>query len=93
MYRYYRPLYTIHVADRWKTQEVQLASGQSIYDFLSTSTDTNMNSIDDVLMGYYLSRDDDQFLFNLEPSWYYLESGSWVRVSPDLLGGAKFGLE
>ncbi|WP_277584066.1 YycH family regulatory protein [Psychrobacillus antarcticus] len=93
VYRYYRPLYTIHVADRLKTQEVQLASGQSIYDFLSTSTDTNMNSIDDVLMGYYLSRDDDQFLFNLEPCWYYLESGSWVRVSPELLGGAKFGLE
>lgn len=93
VYRYYRPFYTLDVPIPWETREVQLVSGQSIYDFLSTATDINVSSIDDVVIGYYLSRDDGQSLFNLEPSWYYLESGSWVRVSPELLGGAKFGLE
>ncbi|SDN85860.1 Two-component signal transduction system YycFG, regulatory protein YycH [Psychrobacillus sp. OK028] len=93
VYRYYRPFYTLDVPFPLKTRQVQLASGQSIYDFLSTATDINMNSIDDVMIGFYLSRDDDQSLFNLEPSWYYQESGSWIRISPELLGGAKFGLE
>ncbi|WP_419960466.1 YycH family regulatory protein [Psychrobacillus sp. BM2] len=93
VYRYYRPFYTLDVAIPLGTREVAMTSGQAIYDFLSTTTDVNTSSIDDIVIGYYLSRVDDQSLFNLEPSWYYLESGSWVRVSPDLLGGAKFGLE
>ena len=93
VYRYIRPFYTLDVAIPLKTREVQLASGQSIYDFLSTVTDINTSSIDDIVVGYYLSRDENKPHFILEPSWYYLESGSWVRVSPELLGGTKFGLE
>ena len=93
VYRYYRPFYTLNVALRLKTREEQVAPGQSVYDFLSSATDIKVNSIDDIVIGYHLSRDDDQSLFNLEPSWYYLESGSWIRISPELLGGAKFGLE
>jgi regulatory protein YycH of two-component signal transduction system YycFG len=93
VYRYFRPYYSLNVAIPLGTREVAMTSGQAIYNFLSTKTDVNISSIDDLVIGYYLSRDDDQSLFNLEPSWYYLESGSWVRVSPDLLGGAKFGLE
>ena len=93
VYRYFRPIYSLDASIPYETREVQIAPGQTIYDFLSTATDINMDSIDDIVIGYYLSRDDDLSLFNLEPSWYYLESGIWVRVSPDLLGGAKFGLE
>ena len=93
VYKYIRPLYTLKGAIPFETREVQLASGQSIYDFLSTATEINMDAIDDVVIGYYLSRDENKEHFNLEPSWYYLQSGSWIRISPELLGGAKFGLE
>lgn len=93
VFRYNRPFYTLDVGIPLETREVQLASGQSIFDFLATATDINVSSIDDVVIGFNLSRDDDKSLIDLEPSWYYLESGSWVRISPDLLGGAKLGLE
>ncbi|MCZ8533737.1 Two-component signal transduction system YycFG, regulatory protein YycH [Paenisporosarcina quisquiliarum] len=93
VHQYMRPLYTLTAAVPLKTREVQLASGQSIYDFLSTATDTDTSTIDDVVIGYYLSRDETESQFNLEPSWYYVESGSWIRISPELLGGAKYGLE
>lgn len=93
VHQYMRPLYTLTAAVPLKTREVQLTSGQSIYDFLSTATDTDTSTIDDVVIGYYLSRDETESQFNLEPSWYYVESGSWIRISPELLGGAKYGLE
>lgn len=93
VYQYLRPRYTLDVPVPLETREVRVASGQSIYDFLSTATDINLSNIDDVVNAYYLSQDENQSHFNLEPSWYYLESGSWIRISPELLGGAKFGLE
>lgn len=93
VYQYYHPLYTLAAAVPFKTREVELASGQSVYDFLSNATDINTDTIDDVIIGYYLSRDETQPHFNLEPSWYYLESGSWIPISPELLGGMKYGLE
>ena len=93
VYKYIRPLYTLTGAVPFKTREVQLASGQSVYDFLSTATDINTSGIDDIVIAYYLSRDETEPHFNLEPSWYYLESGSWIRISPELLGGTKYGLE
>ena len=93
VHQYIRPLYTLTAAVPLKTREVQLASGQSIYDFLSTATDINMSTIDDVVVAYDLTRDETESQFILEPSWYYLESGAWIRISPELLGGAKYGLE
>ena len=46
------------------------------------------STIVDIVAGYYLSRDDNQPILSLEPSWYYLVNGSWIRLAPDLLGGA-----
>lgn len=94
VYQYLRPLYTLNVAIPFETREVKVASGQSIYNFLSTATDINLSNIDDIITVYYLSQSENQSShFTLEPAWYYLESGSWILISPDLLGGEKFGLE
>ena len=53
----------------------------------------NPSTVKELAMGYYLTRDDEKDLFNLEPSWFYLSEGVWNRLSPDALGGGIFGLE
>ncbi|MDF2067486.1 two-component system activity regulator YycH [Bacillus sp. Cr_A10] len=93
VYRYNRPYYTLNESARIKTREVPLSSGQATYDLISTISNINMSSVDEILVGYNLTRDDEQPLLNLEPSWYYLINGQWNRVSPELLGGGKYGLE
>ncbi|WP_391118701.1 YycH family regulatory protein [Psychrobacillus sp. L3] len=93
VYRYIRPYYTLTDSSPFKTRKMQLPSGQVTYDLMSTIPDLKMSSVDDMVVSYYLSQDDQQPLLNLEPSWYYLSKGLWVRVSPEILGGGKFGLE
>ncbi len=93
VYRYIRPYYTLNVATPAKKRDVQLKSGQDIYDLIHSLSDKKVSSIDDIAIGYNLSQDDQPKVLNLEPSWYYLANGSWTRVTPELLGGGKFGLE
>ena len=93
VYRYIRPYYTFSNSTPIKRNTVQLPSGQATYDLISTLSGLNMASVDDIVLGYYLTQDDQQLSLNLEPSWYYLLNGSWVRVSPELLGGGNIGLE
>ncbi|MEI4771007.1 two-component system activity regulator YycH [Psychrobacillus sp. FJAT-51614] len=93
VYRYNRPYYTLNESTPIKTRDVPLSSGQATYDLISTISDINMSSVDEILVGYNLSKDDEQPLLNLEPSWYYLINGSWKQVSPELLGGGNYGLE
>ncbi|MFJ5771947.1 YycH family regulatory protein [Psychrobacillus sp. NPDC093180] len=91
VYRYIRPYFAI--ADASKQRDIQLRSGQDIYDLIHALHENKVLSIDDIAIGYNLSRNGQQRLMNLEPSWYYLSNGSWTRITPELLGGGKFGLE
>ncbi|WP_166462416.1 YycH family regulatory protein [Psychrobacillus vulpis] len=91
VYRYIRPYYMLNGSSSIKTSHVQLPSGQSTYDLISKIPDASL--IEDIIICYYLSRDDHQDLVKLDPSWYYLINGTWTRVSPEILGGGKLGLE
>lgn len=90
IYRYTRPYFTLNNSTN---RDIQLQSGQDTYDLISTFSDISMLSVDDIAVGYYLSQDDQQLSMSLEPSWYYLLNGLWIRVSPEILGGGQFGLE
>ncbi|MFF2754511.1 YycH family regulatory protein [Psychrobacillus sp. NPDC058041] len=91
VYRYIRPYYSLNNSTLIKKRDVQLPSGKTTYDLISS--EVKASSVDDMVVSYYLSQDDQQPLLNLTPSWYYLSKGIWTRVSPDILGGGKFGLE
>lgn len=91
VYRYIRPY--VSIADTLRQGEIPLRSGQDIYDLIHALHENKVLSIDDIAIGYNLSRNDQQRIVDLEPSWYYLSNGSWTRITPELLGGGKFGLE
>ena len=93
VYRYSRPYYTLDASFPIKTRDKQLPSGQFAYDAITTIPSIDILNIEDIVAGYYLSREDDQSLLYLQPSWYYLLNGTWNRVSPELLGGGTLGLE
>ncbi len=91
VYRYNRPYYTLSPLPT--KQEVVLPSGQEVYDLLSFIPDNYISSITDLTLGYQLSRNENQPLITLEPNWYYSLNGTWIRVSEEILGGGRSGLE
>ncbi len=92
VYRYIRPYYALDTSLSLRKREMQLASGHAVYDILASTPDFDIDSVEELKTGYYLSQSQGNQL-NLEPSWYYLLNGTWNRVSPETLGGGNFGLE
>ena len=92
IYRYNRPYYTLNAVPI-PSIDIELLSGLDAYESLSSIPNLQVSSIDDLVQGYSISKDEDQPLFTLVPSWYYLVNGTWLRLSPDSLGGGNYGLE
>lgn len=92
VYRYNRPYYTLNALPITST-DLELPPGQNAYELLALVPNLQVSLIDDLVQGYYISKDEDQPLFTLVPSWYYQINGSWSRLSPDTLGGGTYGLE
>ena len=92
VYRYNRPYYTLNALPITST-DLELPSGQNVYELLSVAPNSQVSLIEDLVQGYYISKDEDQPLFTLVPSWYYQVNGSWLRLSPETIGGGTYGLE
>lgn len=92
VYRYNRPYYTLNALPITSI-DVELPSGQNAYELLNLVPSLQVSLIDDLVQGYYISKDEDQPLFTLVPSWYYLLNGVWLRLSPETVGGGTYGLE
>lgn len=91
VFRYLRPYYTLDLS--LLTEVSILPSGVQAMEMLHHVKKLNLSSVKELSMGYYLTRDDEKSLLNLEPSWFYLSEGVWNRLSPDTLGGGDYGLE
>ena len=53
----------------------------------------NLNEIDDIVVGYYLKKNENELLYTLEPNWFVIDNGSWTRVTTETIGGTGYGLE
>jgi regulatory protein YycH of two-component signal transduction system YycFG len=93
VYQYLRPYYTLDLSLPSETEVSILPSGIHAVEMLQQVKNLNFSSVKELNMGYYLTRDDEKSLLNLEPSWFYLSDGVWNRLSPDTLGGGEYGLE
>ena len=70
-----------------------LPSGEKASRVMKNVKELDFNNVDEITTGYYLTRDNEKRLLILEPSWFYLSNNQWSRISPEVLGGGKFGLE
>jgi len=93
IYRYYRPYYTLVQSLAFDAVISTLPSGEKVTRVMETVKEVDYKNVDEIVTGYYLTRDNEQSLLILEPSWFYLTNNQWSRLAPDVLGGGQIGLE
>jgi len=93
IYRYLRPYYTLDLSLPFDTVISTLPSGEIASGVMKKMKEIDFNNVEELINGYYLTRDNETRLLILEPSWYYLSNNQWTRLSPNDLGGGQFGLE
>ncbi|MEK5040647.1 YycH family regulatory protein [Sporosarcina sp. FSL K6-3457] len=92
IFSYTRPYYTLDLPFP-ETDIELLQPGVEIAEMLKNSEALDFNEVDELTLGYFMRHDIERRLFIMEPSWFYLTKGKWIRVSPELLGGGVIGLE
>ncbi|WP_203248293.1 YycH family regulatory protein [Sporosarcina beigongshangi] len=89
---YSRPYYTLDLP--FPEIDVEfLPSGVDIAEMLKQSDTIDFKAIEELTLGYFMQQDSERRLLIMEPAWFYLSKGNWIRVSPELLGGELIGLE
>ncbi|ARF14315.1 YycH family regulatory protein [Sporosarcina ureae] len=92
VFKYIRPYYTLDV--NIEPVEETLPSGVEVAEALRESEELDFDLIEEITPGYYMIRDVERKLIILQPCWYYLIKGNWLRFAPEeLQGGDKIGLE
>lgn len=90
IFRYRRPYYSIEVGE-YSVKE--LLSGPEILDYIKHHTDYKLEQIKDIVVGYYLTQNQNNKSFTLEPSWFVITKDGWTHVMPERVGGVEYGLE
>lgn len=93
IYKYSRPNFVLEFPLPIE-KEVTLPSGKEVLHHLSQDAEIQPDMLEDLVIGYRLLRDEENDkVMILEPSWYYLYGGTWVRLITDYSGGVPNGLE
>ena len=93
IFRYRRPYYSIDSDISTVRTVKQLPSGAEVVEGLQNDEDSQMEDIDEIVFGYYLTQDQEEDLFLLDPSWFSISNNEWTRILPEHLGGIDHGLE
>ncbi|CAH0344912.1 two-component system activity regulator YycH [Bacillus sp. CECT 9360] len=92
IYRYERPYFTLISPPFPNNQnKVTLLSGQQVIERLTRNFE--LADVEEVRVGYKLSKDPTEPVIHLEPAWYYRYGGTWTVVPLNEPGGEKSGLE
>lgn len=79
LHRYTRPL--IRIGNLLNSREVEIPSGEEIISLLEKDKDIDIEKIKDIQVGYSLTYLDDAHSLTLEPSWYILYQGDWLKFN------------
>ncbi|WP_062107943.1 YycH family regulatory protein [Bacillus niameyensis] len=93
IYQYKRPYFSLEI-DLSDSKKVELPSGEDAFRYLTSSPEFNPKLLQNMVIGYRLSKDStNSKVVILEPSWYYLYAGSWLRLDTADIRGNLNGLE
>lgn len=76
-----------------ESTEVELMSGEDILEILLDREDIEQEFLQDLVLGYEMTRSPGDPLIHLEPYWYYKYKDQWWKVKLGDEGGKEFGLE
>lgn len=91
IYEYLRSNFLLGL--RTETTEISLSSGQSVIKYLESLEGFNSEKLQDVTLGYKMSKDPQTRLVRLEPFWFYRYNDEWKSISLNETGGMNDGLE
>ncbi|WP_336824554.1 two-component system activity regulator YycH [Sporosarcina sp. USHLN248] len=91
VFHYIRPYYTLD--GPFTDEDYTMPSGTAVAQMLMESDKLDFKMVEEITVGYYMTYDAERRIFIMEPSWYYLFKGDWIRFSPESLGGDQIGLE
>ncbi|MED3763601.1 YycH family regulatory protein [Ureibacillus terrenus] len=93
LFRYKRPYFLLDLDINSEKFNRKVASGLQVVDFIQKTKQLELSEVDDLILGYYIKQNDNDLLYSLEPSWFALSQGSWIRITPEAIGGGNNGLE
>lgn len=91
IYQYMRNNFSLE--RRVESTEIELPSGVEALNLLKNMKDFDIEFIQDMVLGYEMTRDLNGPLIHLGPAWYYKYKDQWWLLSPEKKGGPEYGLE
>lgn len=93
IHEYRRPYFRLDFIPYNPTkQEFTLPKGRDVLDEIHVNG-VDLETVDDILIGYQMKNDMEKALIKFQPSWFYKIGNSWIQVSDKKLEGAQDGLE
>lgn len=92
MFRYKRPYFSFEKDIPSEKEMKELPSGAEIVEKIKKLDNIALSDIDDIVVGFYLTYDQTTIV-TLEPCWFVIRNGISTKLTPEILGGVKNGLE
>ena len=93
IFHYKRPYFALDMDISLEKEIKELPSGGEVAERLKNTNNIALSDIDEIVLGYYLTQNQEQNIFIFEPCWFVIRNGSWIKLTPEILGGVKNGLE
>lgn len=93
LFRYKRPYYLLDMDISSEKTPREVTSGSDVIELIKKTKQFQLEEVDDIVLGYYLSQNENNLLFTLEPSWFAIVDGNWIRITSEERGGGNNGLE
>ncbi|MGE7695531.1 YycH family regulatory protein [Lysinibacillus sp. NPDC094177] len=92
IFRYKRPYFSFEKDIPSEKERKELPSGSEIIEKIQKLNNIDLSDIDDVVVGFNLTHNQSTIV-TLEPCWFVIRNGISTKLTPELLGGVKNGLE
>ncbi|MGE7676233.1 YycH family regulatory protein [Lysinibacillus sp. NPDC094403] len=92
IFRYKRPYFSFEKDISAEKERKELPSGSEIIEKIQKLNNVDLSDIDDVVVGFNLTHNQSTIV-TLEPCWFVIRNGISTKLTPELLGGVKNGLE
>ncbi len=94
IFHYKRPYFSLDMDIPTEKEIIELPSGAEIVELIQQSNNLVLSDIDEIVLGYYLITQNQELnIFTFEPCWFVIRKGTWTKLTPEILGGVKNGLE